>query len=357
MKKNKLKRKHFIFLLGILLVSYFVAFKAVRRYVLSEDIHISESKGLQIKTDHSRIKAECVEKATQWLVNCSVDPIELEKKEMKGKKHFLEKLFAFYQLYLHTTDSSKKEIYRKILKQMFKVTDNADYHLINDDESRFKSEIVSYLHACYLMEQLGFDSHKYKGCIKKLLPRIERHLPVRNASVQMTIAYFLRELGYETENAFTRIFKNTLIYNIKGLGTVNVFDFEFNSSMLGVCHEIFALSEYGRKKINLLTKEKKAYLKNIIKSSIEQIISSGDIRYLDLLAEMLVSLNYLGCDNLPEYKRGVSFIINCQNENGSFGDYERFRSYFAQQGIDIDIKWYLHSTVVCLWALLPSLQL
>jgi len=176
-------------------------------------------------------------------------------------------------------------------------------------------------------------------------------MPKRNASVQMMFAYLLRGLGFETEYSIEHIFKKTLIYNIKRLGTINVFEFKYNSYMLGICHEIFVISGYGNKKIDLLTNEQKDYLRGVFKSSIEQILSSGDLRYLDLLAEMLVSLKYLDCESLPEYKKGIHFIINHQNKNGSFGDYERFRSYFAQQEVDIDIKWYLHTTEVCLWAL------
>ena len=79
-----------------------------------------------------------------------------------------------------------------------------------------------------------------------------------------------------------------------------------------------------------------------------------DLRYLELLAEMLLSLKYLGCENMREYQEGMNFIMKQQNKNVSFGDYERDRAYFNQQGIDINIKWYLHTTEVCLWALLTG---
>ena len=354
MKIDKLKGKNIIFLLVVLSASYFVGFKIVQVYVLSKNMHADELKGSSINTNYQGIKAECVEKAVRWLSNLPVDPIELDKKGMKGKKHFMEKLFTFYLLYMHPTDSEKKAMYRKIMEQMSKMTENAHYHLIGEDELLFKNNIVSYVHACYLIEQLGFDLHGYKKHIKDLLPRIERHMQTRNASVQMMLIYYLKGLGFETEYTITRVFKKTLLYNLRKLGDVNVLEFKHNSYMLGICHEIFALSGYGSKHIDLLTGEEKDYLKDVVKSSIEQILSSGDIRYLDLLAELLVSLKYLNCDKLPEYERGIRFIINHQNKNGTFGDFEKFRSYYAKQGVDIDIKWYLHTTEVCLWALLTE---
>ena len=352
MKLDKLKGKNIIFLFGILIALLFLYFKLDSVYVCLEDKQSGEVEGSHVKTGYSRDKGECVEKATRWLINLSVNPLELKKKGMKGKKHFVEKLFIFYQLYLHIDNPEKKAMYRKILKQMFKVTEDANYHLIEDNEVIFKSDIVSYVHACYLMEKLGFDSHGYKRHIREILPRIEMHIPMRNVSIQMMLIHFLKGLSFKTEYSIEQIFKNTLIYNIKRLGTINVFDFKFNSYMLGICHEIFIISEYGRKKIDLLTKEEKDYLQGVFKSSIGQILSSGDLRYLDLLAEMLVSLKYLNSENLPEYNKGIQFIVYHQNKNGSFGDYERFREYFVQQGVDIDIKWYLHTTEVCLWALL-----
>jgi len=352
MKLNKPNGKNIFVIFSILMVLLFLYFRLSNIYFLSGDEQSGELGGSRVKTFYSKVNSECIEKATRWLINLSVDPLELDKKGMKGKKHFVEKLFIFYQLYLHTADSEKKAIYKKILRQMFKITDKSDYHLLGSDESNFKSDILSYVHACYLMKQLGFDSYNYKRHIREILPRIEKHIPRRNTSIQMMLIYLLRGLGFQTEHTIEQLFKNTLIHNIKQLGVIDIFDFKYNSYMLGICHEIFVISGYGGKKIDLLTKEEKDYLQTIFKSSIEKILSSRDLRYLDLLAEILVSLKYLGCDNLPEFNKGIQFIINHQNKNGSFGDYEGFREYFAKKGIDIDIKWYLHTTEVCLWAML-----
>ena len=305
-----------------------------------------------LKGTNATVKGVCIENATRWLLNLSVDPLELKDKGMKGKKHFVEKLFALYQLYLHTADTITRGGYRETMRQMCEVTENVHYHLLGDSEIQFKSDIVSYLHACYLMDQVGFASHHYKRYIAEQLPHIKRHMQGRNTGVQMMIMYLLRELGFEIEYSRERLLTKTLINNIERMGTIDVFDFKHNSYMLGVCHEIFVMSEYGRKKIDLFTEQKQDYLKEVMTSSINRIVSSGDLRYLDLLAEMLISLTYLHHQEVPEYKRGIHFIINHQNKNGSFGDYEGFRSHFAPQGVDIDIKWYLHTTEVCLWALL-----
>jgi len=357
MKIDKLKGKNIILLLVVLAASCFGGFKIMQEYGPTGNMHAEELKGSSITTDYQVLKAECVEKAVRWLSNLAVDPIELDKRGMKGKKHFVEKLFTYYLLYTHTADLKKKALYRTILKKMVKMTENADYHLIGKDESSIKSNITSYVHACYLIEQLGFDVHEYKRHIRELLPRIERHMQSRNASVQMMLIYYLQGLGFDTEYTIKGVLKKTLIYNLRKLGDINILEFKYNSYMLGVCHEIFVLSGYGSKHIDLLTGEEKEYLKDAITSSIEQILSSGDIRYLDLLAELLVSLKYLNCDKLPEYEDGIRFILSHQNENGTFGDFEKFRTYYATQGVDIDIKWYLHTTEVCLWALLTESSL
>ena len=169
MKLNKLKGKNIILLSGVLLVVLFLAIKFDDVYIGLKGKRFQELEYSQTKSDYSKVKSDCMEKAIRWISNLSVDPFELNKRGMKGKKHFMEKLFSFYQLYLHTADLVKKEIYRGILKQMFKITENSNYHLMEDDETLFKRDIVSYVHACYLMEHLGFESHNYKEQIRELL--------------------------------------------------------------------------------------------------------------------------------------------------------------------------------------------
>lgn len=354
MKRYTLKVKHIILHLIALITVIFVPAMFGDVYVWSKDKDIAGTMILPLRSDYNKIKSKCIERAARWVDNLSVDPLELDKRGMKGKKHFVEKLFTFYQLYLHTTDSEKKEMYGKIIKKMCEVTKNNDYHLIGDNEEHFKVAVVSYVHCCYLMEKLGLNAYEYKIHIRKFLPRIIGHMPKRNASVQMMLAYFLKGLGCETGYTIEKVFKNTLIYNLEKLGTINILDFKHNSYMLGVCHEVFVFTGYGEKKIDLLTKERKDYLQDTLESSIRQILSSEDLRYLDLLAEVLISLKYLGCESMLEYQKGINFIMKHQNKNGSFGDYESYRAYFAQQGVDINIKWYLHTTEVCLWALLAG---
>ena len=235
---------------------------------------------------------------------------------------------------------------------MSALTDTAEYHVVSTDDQHFKQDILSYLHAFVIIDKIGFATRCYKEHIARLLPRIEKHLPTRNASVQLMGAYYLRTLGFETQRTTRDIYNDTLLSRIEHLGEVNVFDFNFNSRMLGICHEVFALTEYGNKTHDVISKKVEDELIRVVGASITQIVSSGDTRFLDLLAEMIVALNYLNCENSAKCDRGRRFIINHQMQNGSFGDYEAFRSYFSEQNVDINIKWYLHTTVVCLWALL-----
>ena len=108
MRIVKLKGKNIVFLLSILGVVLFISIILDKIYSLPKDKQAKELKRLPIKSDYLRIKSDCVGKAARWLSNISIDTLELNERGMKGKKHFMEKLFSFYQLYLHTTNSKKK---------------------------------------------------------------------------------------------------------------------------------------------------------------------------------------------------------------------------------------------------------
>jgi len=78
---------------------------------------------------------------------------------------------------------------------------------------------------------------------------------------------------------------------------------------------------------------------------------SRESRYLAVLAEMPIPPHYLDCDNSAEYRKGISFILNHKNENGSLSDYESIRAEIAQQAITRDSRRSLNTTQSCLWVL------
>jgi squalene cyclase len=72
---------------------------------------------------------------------------------------------------------------------------------------------------------------------------------------------------------------------------------------------------------------------------------------VDLVAELLSAMTYLEFHTLPAYRKAVEFLLRSQNPDGTWGDYESQRATF---GDGVDQKFYLHTTMVTLRALLEA---
>ena len=57
----------------------------------------------------------------------------------------------------------------------------------------------------------------------------------------------------------------------------------------------------------------------------------------------------LGWHSEPAYRDGVNFLLDVQNADGTWGDYESFRQEYGKY---IDQHGYLHTTMVAMRALL-----
>jgi len=74
-------------------------------------------------------------------------------------------------------------------------------------------------------------------------------------------------------------------------------------------------------------------------------------RDLDLLAEFILCAVYLKMTDLPVYRDGIKFLLESQNANGSWGEYEQHR---AAMGEYVEQGLYLHTTMVSLDALVMA---
>ena len=74
---------------------------------------------------------------------------------------------------------------------------------------------------------------------------------------------------------------------------------------------------------------------------------------VDLLAELVMIMTYLSLNDLTEFNQALEYLVDSQNDNGSFGNYEDVRELFKKDeiNIDVDIYLYLHTTEVSIRAL------
>jgi hypothetical protein len=101
---------------------------------------------------------------------------------------------------------------------------------------------------------------------------------------------------------------------------------------------------------DFFTSDDKIYLRGILENIIPWFIQKKEV---DLLAEFILCAAYLKATDLPAYRDGLSFLLESQNVNGSWGQYEQHRKTmgnYVEQGM------YLHTTMVVADALIIAFE-
>jgi hypothetical protein len=120
-------------------------------------------------------------------------------------------------------------------------------------------------------------------------------------------------------------------------------------SSYALAHEVSAVFMNGlQRSQSVFDSDELAYLRRILPPLVIRLTAA---RNVDLVAELLSAMTYLEFHTFPEYRSGIVFLLGSQNPNGSWGDYEKQR---ATYGDGVDQKFYLHTTMVSLRALLEA---
>lgn len=116
-------------------------------------------------------------------------------------------------------------------------------------------------------------------------------------------------------------------------------------------HEVFVAFDYGQERSqNLLSADDLMYLRSTLPVLVKRYMGKKD---LDLTAELLSSMTRLGYQTDPVYKEGFDYLLDQQNTNGTWGDYEIGRSKWGKY---LDQLAYLHTTMAVLNALIERYE-
>lgn len=279
-----------------------------------------------------------------WAETLNVNPIKLRKEmEIKGKKKFVELLDIYFGLYQTTFNSTKKDEYTKKVEELANITKEKEYHDLNDiNDTQFRQDSTSYLRAWYILNEFGINTTYYVEEIEKVLNRLNNHLPSRGTNQKMAFVFYYDQLGYEIEYTTEELFNISVIRSRivpENLSELKVYH---------ITHEIFFL--YAENKMSLLSDNDIDYILDMLNYQVNFTISNNNV---DLLAELIMIMHYLDLFELDVYNNALNYLLSSQNANGSFGDYEDARKYYAkiESKIDVDILLYLHTTEVSIRAL------
>lgn len=283
---------------------------------------------------------EAMRGARAWLDALHVDPLELRGKGIKGKKKLVEQLEAYYGLWRVAPAAAKRSLLERI-RSVVGVTYEDRYHDMGSiSDERFRQDSTSYLRAAYLMDRLGLDTRRYRREIAKIQPRLDAQMSRRGANQQDTFHLYYQHFGLpEPFPLVTALQKGVITARTDpaALSTSQVYD---------LTHEVYARYDYGdRLDVDPFSAADGEYLRAALTTLAARYI---DARDSDPLAEVLECLHYLRFEAAPGYSAGVSFLLARQNQDGSWGTYERERILlgdYVRQG------YQLHTTLVAILAL------
>ncbi|WP_296749360.1 hypothetical protein [Thiobacillus sp.] len=292
-----------------------------------------------------------IKSAESWLNGLYVDPVKLRfERGMKGKKHFVEWLVGYQAIIDFYSavpgGASEAERVRMHVLNHLNILDTPAYHdLASTDRKRFSEDVLSYLYACSLAKDFGFDMKFYLAEISQILPRIYEHAPSRGASQRMALIRRLGALGLPATDAMNLLIDKTQIRQRKSVAELQ------KIHVYLMVHEISHLTDGGRHPPKLLNIGDMAYLSDLMEGLLDPMLED-----VDLLSEVIEAMICLGFVNNENIRKALSFIALSQNENGSFGAYEDERNSLRLQGsaYDVDVGMYLHATTVCLRALIAA---
>jgi len=284
-------------------------------------------------------------RARTWLDGLDVDPSELRARGIKGKKKLVELLDAYVWLMRDPMGEDVASLMARA-EEVVEPTREAGYHdMASVDDLQFKQDATSYMRAAYLMDGLGMDTGDYVAQMRRVLPRFNEHMAQRGPAQQMIFHIYYAHFGFAEPFPLDRAFEKGRIAARADPHTLG------RMPTYHLTHEIFMPFRYGEvRETDFFDAQDVAYLAGALPVLVDRRISAHDP---DLVGELVLCLEYLDMEDEPAYSRGIDFLLDSQNEDGSWGDYpeadRRFGPY-ARQHI------YLHTTKLALSALVNAFR-
>ena len=280
---------------------------------------------------------QVIKKVETYLDTFSIDPMALRKQGTKGRKKLVELLDAYVALHRYAR-GQRKALMLERFRKAAAVTGRADYHDMGTvGDRQFKQDATSYLRACYLMGKMGLDTRSYKAEIRKIKPRLDAHMYRRGPHQRMAFKYYYEQFNMPLSAKLKEPFADTITSKRSNPYLLNL------NQVYDLTHEVFVPCDYGGKlDTTFFSRADRAYLRRALEVSTTIYLGK---RQVDIVGELLASLRFLGETDLTVYRDGLAFLLANQRPNGSFGDYEKYRS---RRGDRLELDLYLHTTSVAM---------
>jgi len=284
-------------------------------------------------------------KAWAWFDQLDVDPIELLKHGVKGKKKLAEILDAYLSLYQHTTDAKERDRIQQRVAQLARHTQRSEYHdMLVNSGTEFLQNSMSYFRVLWLLEHFGQETTAYRQQLLAVKPRMDEHFKRRGPWQRAMFAEYYVRFGLEKPPELSSLPDGVIPQRLP----LAQYD---RDKAYYLTHEVFVAFDYGLQRTqHSFTPEDLAYLRTILPVL---ATASRQQQDQDLLAELLLCMTYLGWHTEQEYCQDINYLLDSQNPNGTWGNYEALRNTAGQY---LDQQVYLHTTLVAMKALLAAYE-
>lgn len=300
-------------------------------------------------------------KARAWFDRLDVDPVDLLKHRVKGKKKVAEILGVYMNFLRHTNDPKQTAAIMVRVSDVSTHTQRPEYHNMDQcSDKEFVQNSMSYFRVMWLMREFGLDTTYYRAEVLKVKERMDAHMARRGPWQRAMFGDYYDMFGIEKPDLLNNVqMKEGVIarrlpadnydqpYTDPKTGRVRT----RSQNSYDLTHEVFVAYNYG------LDKTQTRFARDDLEYT-RQVLPVLVIRYInesnpDLLAEMLSCMTYLGWHDDPTYQVAINYLLDVQNPDGTWGDYEKWRPSFGQY---LDQHLYLHTTMVAMRALMEGYQ-
>ena len=218
--------------------------------------------------------------------------------------------------------------------------------LLTCTEVEFEANSLSYLRVYVLLDAFGLLEDADRDAAKLAQPRLDAEMAKRGAWQRAMFAQYYDQLGLEKPEALANTaLSGGIVEQRKPLAEFDL------TAAYGITHEVFVAYDYGRRSEQDLFDDKDLIYLRTILLPLQRIAVQK--RGFDLMGEVVSCNTYL--DNVEDssYRAAVEIMLASQNENGSWGDYEAHRESY---GDTLEAQAYLHTTLVCVAALIDVFE-
>ena len=290
---------------------------------------------------------QSLERAVDWLDELEVDPEELHEQGLKSKKKYVEILDAYIRLH-RVADGSARESYKSRIQHLAEYAGEDGYHNMSDvTDEEFKENSTSYMRAAYLLDRVGVDVSGYVDEMREVKSRLDDHMETRGSHQQMVFGWYYDHFGWEPPFDLSTGYEKGIIrkhfppWRLQSKWTV-----------YQLTHEIFVPYRYGeRLESDFFSRAERRYLRRVLPMLTTHWLMRGN---QDIVAELVTCMALLGFQDLPQYREAIAWLLQTQNEDGSWGNYEE---YADEYGTYLDHAYYLHTTGVVVDALTMAFEL